>query len=114
MTMSKHVYDFDMLTLFVMQALAYVMHKTPNVFPIVGQRSVKHLEGNVDALKIDLTDADLEEIEGAAPFDAGFPMNFIFRDNYNLRNTAADVWLTKSAQLIDTPPKQSAVKARKE
>lgn len=90
------------------------MHKTPNVFPIVGQRSEKHLEANVEALKIELAQEDLEEIEGAASFDVGFPMNFIYRDNYNLRNTAADVWLTKSAALIDAPPKQAYIKPRQE
>lgn len=30
--------------------LAYVMHKTPNVFPIVGGRRIEHLKGNIEAL----------------------------------------------------------------
>jgi len=58
-------------------ALAYVMQKTPYVFPIVGGRRVDHLKGNIEALTLGLTDEDIKEIEGAHPFDIGFPMNFL-------------------------------------
>ncbi|KAI1820824.1 aldo/keto reductase [Xylaria intraflava] len=54
-------------------AQAYVMHKTPYVFPIIGGRTVEHLKANVEALKISLSAEDIQEIEGAAPFDYGFP-----------------------------------------
>ena len=56
-------------------AMAYVMHKAPYVFPIVGGRKLEHLKGNIDALSIELTDEDMAEIEGAVPFDPGFPFN---------------------------------------
>lgn len=79
------------------------MHKTPYVYPIVGQRSVKHLESNIDALSVSLTDEDIKAIDRAAPFDIGFPMNFIFRE-YNSTMTASDVMLTKTTALIDVPP----------
>ncbi|KAG9677738.1 norsolorinic acid reductase, partial [Aureobasidium melanogenum] len=96
-------------------ALAYVMHKTPNVFPIVGQRKVEHLKANVEALSIKLTQEDLKEIEGAAPFDPGFPMTFIFADKFDVtNNTAADVRLTGISARIDAPPKQQPVPARSE
>ncbi|KAL2856748.1 Aldo/keto reductase [Aspergillus pseudodeflectus] len=95
-------------------ALAYVMHKTRNVFPIIGQRKVEHLRANVEALRIALTAEDLDEIDGAAEFDVGFPMNFIFRDGYKSSNTAADVWLTKASALIDAPPHPAPVKPRQE
>ena len=58
-------------------ALAYVMHKAPYVFPIVGCRTVEHLKGNIAALKVKLTDEDIEEIENAQPFDFGFPMSML-------------------------------------
>ncbi|KAF8854214.1 Aldo/keto reductase [Acephala macrosclerotiorum] len=58
-------------------ALAYVMKKTPYVFPIVGGRKIEHLKGNIEGLKLELSDEDMEEIEGAYPFDIGFPMNFL-------------------------------------
>ncbi|KAL8727733.1 MAG: hypothetical protein Q9166_005846 [cf. Caloplaca sp. 2 TL-2023] len=58
-------------------ALAYVMHKSPYMFPICGGRKVEHLKGNIEALSVDLTKQDMEEIEGAYPFELGFPMGFL-------------------------------------
>jgi aryl-alcohol dehydrogenase-like predicted oxidoreductase len=61
-------------------ALAYVMHKTPYVFPIVGGRKIEHLKGNIEALSLVLSDEDMKEIEEAAPFDLGFPGNMLGKD----------------------------------
>ncbi|KAK5038112.1 hypothetical protein LTS07_001581 [Exophiala sideris] len=58
-------------------ALAYVMHKTAYVTPIVGGRKFEHLKANIEALTIRLTDVEIEEIESAYPFDVGFPLNFL-------------------------------------
>jgi aryl-alcohol dehydrogenase-like predicted oxidoreductase len=58
-------------------ALAYVMQKTPYVFPIVGGRKLEHLKGNIAGLSIDLTESDMKDIEEANSFDIGFPMNFL-------------------------------------
>ncbi|KAJ8509476.1 hypothetical protein ONZ45_g8359 [Pleurotus djamor] len=60
-------------------AIAYVLKKTPYVFPIIGGRKVEQLEANVEALTISLTDDHMKEIESAVPFDPGFP-NKIFGD----------------------------------
>jgi diketogulonate reductase-like aldo/keto reductase len=76
-------------------ALAYVMHKTPYVFPIIGGRKIEHLKGNIDGLKIDLTEEDIKEIEEATPFDIGFPNNFL--GGPGGVKTPYDVWLMKSA-----------------
>lgn len=64
-------------TLITSIALAYVLHKTPNVFPICGTRKIEHLKGNIEALSLKLSQKDLVEIETAYDFDAGFPHNFI-------------------------------------
>lgn len=58
-------------------ALAYVMQKTPYVFPIVGGRKLEHLKGNIAGLSLDLSETDMKDIEEANPFDIGFPMNFL-------------------------------------
>jgi hypothetical protein len=58
-------------------ALAYVLHKTPNVFPIIGGRKLSHLKSNIEALAIRLSQKDIDEIETAYPFDIGFPLNFL-------------------------------------
>jgi aryl-alcohol dehydrogenase-like predicted oxidoreductase len=64
-------------TLITSVALAYVMRKSPYVFPICGGRKVEHLKGNIEALGLQLDDADIEEIEGAYDFDVGFPHNML-------------------------------------
>lgn len=72
-------------------ALAYVMTKTPYVFPIVGGRKIDHLKGNIDGLRLDLTPEDMKEIEGGYEFDAGFPMSFLGGDK------PEDNWLISMA-----------------
>jgi hypothetical protein len=49
------------------------MHEVPYVLPMVGGRSTKHLEGNIDVLGLELSRDKIVELEGAAPFDLGFP-----------------------------------------
>ena len=61
-------------------ALAYVLSKTPNVFPIVGGRKVEHLQDNLQSLKIKLTDEQIKYLESVKPLDVGFPNNFIGED----------------------------------
>jgi aryl-alcohol dehydrogenase-like predicted oxidoreductase len=62
-------------------ALAYVMHKSPYVKPIVGGRKVSHLEGNVAALGLRLSPEEIEAIDGAYGFDIGFPHSFLSANN---------------------------------
>ncbi|KAI0757949.1 Aldo/keto reductase [Fomes fomentarius] len=54
-------------------AIAYIQHKAPYVFPIVGGRKVEHLLANVEALKVSLSDAHIKAIEDAKPFVKGYP-----------------------------------------
>ncbi|KUI73697.1 Putative aryl-alcohol dehydrogenase AAD14 [Cytospora mali] len=61
-------------------ALAYVMHKAPNVFPIVGCRKVEQLKDNIQALSIKLTDEQIQLLEGVKKFELGFPLAFIGED----------------------------------
>lgn len=65
------------VTLITSVALAYVMHKAPYVFPICGGRKVDHLKGNIEALGLQLSEGEIEEIEQAYPFDVGFPHNML-------------------------------------
>ncbi|BCS22823.1 uncharacterized protein APUU_31048S [Aspergillus puulaauensis] len=94
-------------------AIAYLLHKTPYVFPVVGQRQIEHLKANVDALGIELSKEDMDKIDTAVPFNPGFPINFIFHGKYDLTLTAADVPLTRKAGHIDAPPYQGIVTSRR-
>ena len=90
-------------------AEAYVMHKSPYVFPIVGGRKVEHLKGNIEALGIELSNEELDEIDAAAPFDIGFPLSFLFSygkpGGYNSRMTAKDLPLLRNAVHLDVVQK---------
>ncbi|KAI8989167.1 hypothetical protein BD414DRAFT_415083 [Trametes punicea] len=54
-------------------AIAYVMQKTPYVFPIVGGRKIEQLQANIEALDIALSDEQIKYLESILPFDLGFP-----------------------------------------
>ncbi|KAI4202434.1 MAG: hypothetical protein LQ346_001992 [Caloplaca aetnensis] len=86
-------------------ALRYVMHKSPYVFPIVGGRKIEHLKDNIDALRIELTDEEVDEIDKALPFDVGFPMNMLFEwggEKYNTRMTTSDIRLVNTNTNLDS------------
>jgi aryl-alcohol dehydrogenase-like predicted oxidoreductase len=61
-------------------ALAYLLVKAPYVFPIIGCRTLAHLEGNIGALGVDLTEEDVKEIEAAKVFDVGYPGTVFGKD----------------------------------
>ena len=90
-------------------ALAYVRHKYPFVYPIVGGRKIDHLKGNIEALALQLTDEEIDEIEGAVPFEVGFPMSFLFEfggNKYKSSMTSSNVGLLKFAGPLDDVPVQ--------
>ena len=105
-------------TLITSIALAYVRHKSPYVFPIVGGRKVAHLKGNIEALSIELSDEELDEIDSAAPFDHGFPLSMLFEygsdKKYNLRMGPGDNHFVKAAGALDTVPRSKAPKPPKD
>jgi aryl-alcohol dehydrogenase-like predicted oxidoreductase len=61
-------------------ALAYVMHKARNVFPLVGGRKVEHLQDNIRSLSIRLTDEQIARLDNIKPFEIGFPLDVIGDD----------------------------------
>ena len=88
------------------------MHKTPNVFPIVGGRKIDHLKGNIEALSIKLTSEDIEEIESAYPFDFGFPLNFLFMGQKTPSAKGSDVFLTKMSANLDVSERPKPIEPR--
>ncbi|KAF8073440.1 NADP-dependent oxidoreductase domain-containing protein [Lyophyllum atratum] len=77
-------------------AIAYLLQKTPYVFPIIGGRKVEHLLGNLEALDISLTQEQIAFLESAVEFDLGFPGNFI-------GTGLTQPWLMKSAGHFANP-----------
>jgi len=83
-------------------ALAYVMHKAPYVFPIVGGRTIDHLKANIEALTLSLDEKDIEEIESAIPFELGFPHNFLWKQS--VPDHPGKVWIMDMAGTFDRVP----------
>lgn len=101
----------------VYQALAYVTHKAPYVYPIVGGRKVEHLKGNIEALALKLTTEEIDEIEDALDFDVGFPMNMLFglhdpSFKYKSRLTTADITILKNNAWLESPEKLKPIEAK--
>lgn len=94
-------------------ALAYVRSKYPFVYPIVGGRKIEHLRGNIEALGLELSGEEIDQIDSAVDFEVGFPMNFLFEfggAKYNANKTAADVALLAFSGTIEVPQHQQPVK----
>jgi hypothetical protein len=104
-------------TIITSVALAYVMHKTPYVFPIVGGRKIEHLKGNIEALSLELSEEEIDDIDSAWDFDAGFPMSFLFefggQAKFNTRMGSSDMPMSKSAGHYDHVPHPQPIKPRK-
>jgi len=100
-------------TLITSVAMAYVMHKSPNVFPIVGGRKIEHLKGNIEALSLKLSREEIDEIDEASNFQPGFPHNFIFMgQKYDTNLGPQDVMLKKVAFHVEAPKGQLPVEPR--
>lgn len=93
------------------QALAYLLHQSTYVFPIVGVQTVEHVKAMPDALRVKLSKDDIRAIHEAAPFNPLFPMKFLFNfkgdQGYSLSLTAANNQQYQMAAWIDAPPKSS-------
>jgi hypothetical protein len=89
-------------------ALAYVMHKVPYVFPVVGGRKVEHVKSNIEALSLELSDEEINEIDDAEPFDVGFPLNFMFetpKQKYRTNMSSRHIWQLSCNTRLETVPK---------
>ncbi|CCM02031.1 uncharacterized protein FIBRA_04107 [Fibroporia radiculosa] len=87
-------------------AIAYVMQKTPYVFPIVGGRKVEHLMDNIAGLDVALTPEHVTFLESVLPFDPGFPLAMI-------GNGSEYVPMYSSAGTFDKWPKQEVIRPAK-
>jgi len=94
-------------------ALAYVMHKAPHVFPIVGGRKIEHLKGNIEGLGVELTQQEIDDIEDAEDFDVGFPQSFLFPGKpYRTRYTTSDMPLVTTVTALESQPKPQAIEPK--
>ncbi|KAI0387985.1 norsolorinic acid reductase [Hypomontagnella monticulosa] len=97
-------------TIITSVAQAYVMHKAPYVFPIIGTRTKEHLMANIEALTLSLDEDDIKEIEAAVPFDLGFPGTFLYGQG---TDHPGKVWLLGMAGTTDYVPESKPIPAKK-
>ncbi len=84
------------------------MQKAPYVFPLIGNRKLEHIRGNIDALSFDLSEEDVAKVDAAYNFDPGFPSTFLSGTVYGDEGEAQatpkgphDVWLTNALGKFD-------------
>jgi hypothetical protein len=88
----------------ILVAIAYVMQKTPYVFPIVGGRKVEHLLANTEALELSLSDEQIKYLENVSDFDPGFPNTMIVRTLFFMLRKIVQVLMTSKSQGDGTEP----------
>ncbi|TCD63450.1 hypothetical protein EIP91_005391 [Steccherinum ochraceum] len=87
-------------------AIAYLMQKTPYVFPLVGGRKPEQLLQNIEALDISLSQEQVAFLDDASPFSPGFPYTgFGDGSDYN--------FLAKTAGVFDRWPRAEALRPSK-
>lgn len=98
-------------TIITSVAQAYVTHKAPYVFPIVGGRTKEQLKANIEATTLSLDEEDIKEIEAALPFDPGFPSNFLFGPT--IPDHPGNVWLLNMGGTTDYVAEQKPIAPKK-
>ena len=73
--LSAHLFLFFPTLIIV--AIAYVMQKTPYVFPIIGCRKIEQLQANIEALDVSLSPEQMKYLESILPFEPGFPHGMV-------------------------------------
>jgi aryl-alcohol dehydrogenase-like predicted oxidoreductase len=58
-------------------AIAWTMHRSPSIIPILGARNVGQIRDNLGAIDVELTPGQMAELEKATEFSLGFPHDFI-------------------------------------
>jgi hypothetical protein len=51
--------------------------KAPNTFPLVDRGKIEHLQDNIQALRIKLTENQVKYAQSVRSVDMGFPGNFV-------------------------------------
>ena len=75
------------------------------------------MKGNIEGLRVELTDEDIEEIENAAPFNVGFPLSIIYGyggEKNNSRKSIKDIPFVTQAGHLGAVEKVRDPKPRKE
>lgn len=62
-------------------AINWVRQQSPNMIPIIGARTEKHLKDNLGCLDFELTQDQIQRLNDSSPIDLGFPHSFLNSDH---------------------------------
>jgi aryl-alcohol dehydrogenase-like predicted oxidoreductase len=62
-------------------ATNWARQQSPNIIPIIGARSEKHLKDNLGCLDFTLTHEQIQRLNDSSPIDLGFPHSFLASDH---------------------------------
>jgi len=62
-------------------ALAWLLHQTVPIIPIIGARKVSQLQDNLASLDLELSAEQLESLDGASRIELGFPQSIYERES---------------------------------
>ena len=65
-------------------ALAWLLHQPGVTSPIIGARTLEHLNDNLDAVSVDLSSDDLAKLDAATKIEPGFPHEFLTGADKNI------------------------------
>jgi hypothetical protein len=67
------------------------------------------LKGNIEALGVELTQQEIDDIEDTEDFDVGFPQSFLFGGKpYRTRYTTSDMPLVTTNTALESQPAPQA------
>lgn len=61
-------------------ALNWILQKSPQMFPIIGARTVKQLKDNLGCMEFTLSTEQMQELDRVSHIDLGFPVDFFHSD----------------------------------
>ncbi len=69
-------------------ALAWLLHQPGVTSPIIGARKTSHLDDNIEAVSVDLSQSDLKQLDEATTLELGFPHDFLTEVDPMIRGQA--------------------------
>ncbi len=68
----------------VQLSLAWMMHKSPQIFPIIGSRKVEQIEDSIGSIELSIPGEIMERLNDVSNIELGFPHDFYKQDGVKL------------------------------
>lgn len=68
----------------VQLSLAWMMKKSPQIFPIIGSRKVEQIEDSIGSLKVNIPNEIMDRLNEVSKIELGFPHDFYEQDGVKL------------------------------